>query len=481
MRTEDDKKKTGNTDRKKTDRYILLTTYIFTILFFVMAGFLVKFVYKDSPSIINNSYNKRDSQLEKYVKRGKIMSSDGLVLAETVRTNGKSKRTYPQERLYAHVVGRTSYGKAGLESAEAFPLLTSHINPVSRIIREFQGKKLPGDTVVSTLNSKVQKAAYDALGSYKGAAIAMDPNTGKILAMVSKPDFDPNNISSEWEELNSKSADDSALLNRATQGLYPPGSTFKLLTCLEYMRENNNYQNYSYDCKGSDIFNGAAIRCFSGEVHGNVDLMSSVAESCNCSFANIGMKLDLKKFHKFVTNAGYNSALPVDFEYSKSRYEMKTGADSGEIVGTSIGQGKTMVTPLLNVMITSAIANNGIMMRPYLVDRVKSRDNSYKRKTKPAAIKRIAGVKKVKALKSYMETAANTGTASLLASLSYPCAGKTGTAEFDSSGTSHAWFVGYAPADDPKIAVAVVVEGAGTGSTYAVPVARSMFAAALGY
>lgn len=139
-----------------------------------------------------------------------------------------------------------------------------------------------GDSVVTTLNLELQEAAYDALGNYKGAVVVMEPSTGKILAMVSKPDFDPNTVAENWDFLNTDQ--DSVLLNRATQGQYAPGSTFKVVTALEYMRENPDYENYGYNCTGAIEKDGVTIRCYNGHVHGQVGFQDSLAYSCNTSF-----------------------------------------------------------------------------------------------------------------------------------------------------------------------------------------------------
>ena len=204
-------------------------------LFLVMMGYLVYFNVVRSKEIINSPYNVRMDSLSDRVVRGSILDKNGEVLAETVvAEDGTETRNYPYGDVYAHVVGYDSKGKSGLESVENFDLLTSNAFFVEKIVKEFKEEKNIGDNVVTTLESKLQQAAYDALGDHKGAVVVMEASTGKILAMVSKPTFDPNTISEDWEWLTTD--ENSSLLNRATQGAYAPGSTFKLVTTLEYMR-----------------------------------------------------------------------------------------------------------------------------------------------------------------------------------------------------------------------------------------------------
>ena len=212
-------------------------------------GYITYFQVARSRDIIRSPYNARQDSYADRVVRGKILDKDGNVLAQTnVSEDGTETREYPYGNMFAHVVGYSVQGKSGLESVENFELLTSNAFFLEKIKNEFQDKKNMGDSVVTTLNLELQEAAYDALGNYKGAVVVMEPSTGKILAMVSKPDFDSNTVAENWDFLNTDQ--DSVLLNRATQGQYAPGSTFKVVTALEYMRENPDYENYGYNCPG---------------------------------------------------------------------------------------------------------------------------------------------------------------------------------------------------------------------------------------
>ena len=211
-------------------------------LFLVLIGYIIHFVVRDSQNVITDSHNLRLQELEKYVVRGKIISANGKVLAQTVSDGDSETRDYPYGRMFAHVVGYNAKGKSGLESKCNFDLLKSNANLLSQIESNLKGEKSIGDNVYTTLDTRVQKAAYDALSGEKGAVVAMDPETGKVIAMVSKPDFRPALVKENWKELNTD--EDALLINRATQGLYPPGSTFKVITALEFMREHKDYKNF---------------------------------------------------------------------------------------------------------------------------------------------------------------------------------------------------------------------------------------------
>ena len=175
-----------NRERKMGNRQILVVTYCFVALFLAMVLYITRFMVRDSADIINNSYNKRQEVLAKKVKRGDIVSADGKVLAKTITDkHGNDTRYYPYKNMFCHAVGRITNSMTGVELSQCYPLLTSHANPAEQLFSDFKGEKKPGDNVITTLDYKLQKTAYNALGSYKGAVVAMEPSTGKILAMVS--------------------------------------------------------------------------------------------------------------------------------------------------------------------------------------------------------------------------------------------------------------------------------------------------------
>jgi cell division protein FtsI/penicillin-binding protein 2 len=277
----------------KANRNILLITYLIVGLFIGMSVYLGYFIQVQSEDVINNPYNSaRLNNFEERVVRGKILSDDGSILAETIISEkGTEMRNYPQGDLFSHVVGYSSMGKTGIESLANYYLLSSHINPFTKAMDQLADKKSDGDTVVTTLDKTMQSIAHDALGDRKGAVIAMEPGTGKVLAMVSKPTFDPNQIEAQWENLVNGDQTEARLLNRATQGLYPPGSTFKILTALTMYREMPDYEEYSYDCWGALSIGNELLHCAGEYAHGYMGLQDGFAYSCNGYFAGAGVEM----------------------------------------------------------------------------------------------------------------------------------------------------------------------------------------------
>jgi peptidoglycan glycosyltransferase len=434
-----------------------------------------------SGEVINSAYNKRQDILSERIVRGSILSADGEVLAKTVvDKDGKETREYPYDEVFAHVVGRYSKGKTGIEETENIRLLTSNINSFELMYSDLIGEKSPGDNVVTTLNAKLQQVAYDALGNEKGAVVVLEPSTGKILAMVSKPSYDPNNIDEIWEELTSSEGGktNSQLVNRATQGLYPPGSTFKVLTALEYVRENPDYVDYDYTCEGKTKYEGMTIHCYNNKAHGEEDLEESFAKSCNTSFATIGKSLDLNGYYSLCEDFLFNRSLPVTMESNKSSFTLQTsGSSVKEVMQTAIGQGNTLVTPLHNAMITAAVANQGVMMKPYVVDHIENANGGIVKTYSPGTAAKPITPAEANIIGSMMRSVVTDGTATKLDNLSVEVAGKTGSADHAENKPAHAWFIGYAPYEDPQIVVSVIVESVGTGSDYAVPIAKKILQA----
>lgn len=452
-------------------------------LFLGLIGYFVYFMAVQSKDVINNSYNQRQTILAKRVVRGKILGSKGEVLAETISNgSGGETRSYPYGRLFTHVVGHSSQGKTGVELSENFNLLTSNDNPVTNFQKKMDGKKTIGDNAITTLNVDLQKVAYDALGNHKGAVVVMEPSTGKILAMVSKPDYDPSpaSLDIQWKSLVADTNEESCLVNRATQGLYPPGSTFKILTTLAYMRQTDDTSKFSYQCSGTEKQDGIVVNCYRNHVHGKLNLQNAFAKSCNSCFAFLGTKLNIKEYRKVCESFFFNTKLPTKMVHNKSSFVLNNNSNKEEIMHTAMGQGKTQITPLHAAMIVSTIANKGVMMQPYVVEKLESNNGAIVRETKETAAGTLMTEEEVKELTTYMKEVVRSGTATSLSSLSYPVAGKTGSAEYDATKNSHAWFLGFAPADNPQAAVAVIVEGAGTGSEYAVPIAKKVFQSYIG-
>lgn len=463
---------------KDRNKEVTIITYFFFFIFIALVGYFIYFQAVKSETFINSPYNSLQDLFSEHVVRGKIISADGYTLAETeVKENGDEVRKYPYGRKFAHAVGYSTNGKTGLESQANFALLRSHEFFADQIINDFKDEKNIGDNVVTTLDYEIQNRAYEALGDQRGAVIIMEPDTGKIISMVSKPDYDPNSVVKNWEKLNS--SEDSVLYNRATQGLYAPGSVFKIVTLLDYYRENpKTYKEYSYKCTGSISHDGKTLKCAGGEVHGTLNLKESFAESCNSSFANIGLQINNDKLQKTCNSLLFNKNLPIEFESSKSRFSLSSKDSDALTMETSIGQGKTMVSPLHMVMLASSISNKGTLMKPYLIDHIENTAGDIISTTKPEEYNQLMSEKEAALIESYMAEVVNSGTGTKLKGQSYKAYGKTGTAQVSDSDANktNAWFVGYASKKGYNdIAIAVIVEHSGTGSKYAIPVAKRVF------
>lgn len=483
MKLEKRKKGKGKrTPREKADRNILRIVYGMAVLFLCLIGYVGYFLTVPREDVINNPYNARPDNFARTVERGKILSSDKTVLAMTQTGEDKSEtRVYPYGALFDHVIGYSARGKTGLEALGNFYLLTSHIHPISQIRAALGGEKNPGDSVITTLDVELQQAASDALGDRKGAVVALEPDTGRVLAMVSKPGFDPNTISEFWEEITSVPNDQALLVNRATQGLYPPGSTFKILTLLEYIREHpDDYGQFRFDCDGSFEYGDYTIRCYHGNAHGSQTLEEAFANSCNGAFASMGLGIRPEGLAATAREFLFNEEQPVALAYSKSRFVMEAGAGDWEILQTSIGQGMTQITPMHCGMITAAIANKGVLMAPFFIERVENVFGETVKTFEPSVWGNLMSGEEAAFLGEMMRKVVTEGTGSALRTESYTAAGKTGSAEFETGKETHAWFTGFAPAEDPAVVVTVIVEEGGSGGQTAAPIARRLFDVYLG-
>ncbi len=471
-----DKKNKGKKYRAANRREIFLTGGFFAALFMVMIGYLGYFTATSEQEMINNSYNSRQEILLSRNYRGAILDRNGEVLAETLVDEEQNEtRVYPYAELFSHIVGYSTKGRMGVEALANYYLINTNTSLSNKAANDVAGVKNPGDSVYTTLDVQLQQVADSQLDIYKGAIVVTEVSTGKLLAMVSHPNFDPNQIAEIWDSLI-EDEDSTILLNRASQGLYPPGSTFKMITALEYIRQNPDaYQNYSFQCAGYYKSGSNRINCYHGTNHGTVDFERSFAKSCNSSFANIGMGLDRGKFADTLKGLLFNEPLPLTLTYSKSSTAVSEDMSAADMMQTSIGQGRTQITPIHLNMITSAIANGGILMKPYVIDHVENDAGNIVKAFQPVSYGRLLSESESAVLKELMTAVVEKGTAANLSGREYSAAGKTGSAEYNDNGDSHAWFTGFAPVDNPEICVTIIVEGAGSGGDYAVPVARRIF------
>ncbi len=456
-----------------------VTGAVFILLFAAMSIYLCRYAYSNRQEMMSNSYNSRQKILSEQTVRGNIISSDGEMLAFTESDeNGAEIRRYPFGSVCSHVVGYASKGRSGVESLANYWLIKTDISLKEKAALSDAGERFPGDNVRITIDTDLQETAYKALAAYKGAVVATDVKTGAVLAMVSKPDFDPGEIDRIWKNLV-EDKEDSRLLNRVTNGLYPPGSTLKIVTALEYIREHpDDLDDYGFDCKGSFSSGDETIHCFHGTSHGHLDFFTSFQKSCNSSFANIGLTLDRENYEKTVSELMFNANLGLAFKTAQSAASINKGTSDGDLMQLAIGQGATVITPIHLNMITAAVASDGMMNKPYLIESIEDANGKVLEEGGPAGEPvRVMSEDEAAVLTEMMRLVVNGGTGKMLAGMDYDPAGKTGSAEYDSGHKeeSHAWFTGFAPAEDPQIAVTVVIEEAGSGGEYAVPVAKRVF------
>lgn len=476
------KQKPETGKKKKINIPIVLVGFGFSAVFLSMMTYITKYSLTHRQELINNSYNGRQEILIAQNIRGTIYSSDGDILAETITdSEGTEQRVYPYGNLFAHSIGYASNGRAGVEAQGNYYLINSNAPLSEKASNEFEGVKYQGDSIYTTLDVTLQEIAAKALGVYKGAVIVSEPSTGKILAMVSKPDYDPNQIDAIWAELL-EDQESGMLLNRVTQGIYPPGSTFKIITTLQYIKENpDTYQQYHYQCNGSYRSGEDRINCYHGQSHGQEDFAKAFAKSCNSAFADIGLSLNKEKFRKTLDDLLFDQDLSIGLTSNQSRVEVSGDTDQTDMMQVSIGQGTTGMTPIHLNLITNAIANDGTVMKPYIMDRVENSTGTVVKQFSPSVYKKMLSSSEAQGLKVLMQGVVEQGTGRKLQGLSYTAAGKTGSAEYNSvKEDSHAWFTGFAPVEDPQISLTIIIEGAGSGGDFAVPIAKRIFDAYFG-
>lgn len=466
------------------NREFSVVMYVTVALFLFMMAYFVYFQVTRSKEVMASPYNERQDLYAAHVEKGSILSSNGDILARTVRNeDGSTYREYPYGSLFAHVVGYDTHGKSGLESSENTDLLTSNAFFPRKVLNDLRGEKNPGDSIVTTLDVGVQQAAYDALGDNRGAVIAIEPSSGRIIALVSKPGFDPNDLESSWEELSGDVSGESRLFNRCLMGAYAPGSTFKIVTALAFIRQNSAYADYYYHCEGSITNGETTIECFDHTAHGDENLLSSFANSCNSSFVNIGLMLDRKGYRETSESLLFNKKLPSPLPSGTSKFQLDNNSTESEAMMTAMGQGKTLVSPYHMALITAAVANRGVLVRPRLVDSVQNAGGATVKRFRTKDYAQLMTPEEAAVLTEMMTAVVTQGTAVELSGAAYTVAGKTGTAEYSSDKSkSHSWFTGFSNVDNPGLVVCVIVEGYdGNSGARAIPIAKRVFDAYHGY
>ena len=468
----------GNKE-KNANRRLLPVMYVFLLIFLGMAGFLAYTIHEKGDAYARSPYNTRRQRLfEERNLRGSILAADGELLAQSGELPEGELRIYPYAELFAHVVGYTQKGITGIESAANDRLVLSHLSIDKQFVYMLKEQKIPGDVACTTLQPKLQQTAGDAMQGCRGAVIATDPTTGAILAMVSLPDYNPNSLLEDWEWLNGEESEASRLLNRATRGQYTPGSVFKLITATAFLRQlPQEAEAFSYTCTGTYEADGYTIRCAGGQAHGTVAFSEAFAVSCNGAFAEIGRRLGAQALADTCRSLGFREE-PLHAELPILPGRLALTEDSGlwELLQTSFGQGKTVISPMHVHMLTSAIAANGALMTPYVVDRLETADGRLLERYLPELQEELFSADEAARLQQMMRQVVVSGTAEKLQTQDYEAFGKTGTAQVSSEKEDHSWFTGYAISPQGRtLAVTVLLEEVGSKGIKAVDVAKTVF------
>ncbi|MBS1251102.1 MAG: Penicillin-binding protein A [Anaerolineales bacterium] len=441
-----------------------------------------------APELTARADNPRLVEAERRLDRGRILDRDDEVLARTAfDTDGIAQRRYPYRQL-APVLGYWSlkHGTAGIERAFNDPLRAQPMGIRASLDHWLYHRPPQGHDVVLTIDLELQRTVDEALGDVRGAAVLMDAQSGAILALASHPTYDADRIDEDFAEL--KDDPSRPLLNRATQGRYAPGSTFKTLTLAAALQEGVVHPGQMFE-DGDETLNveGFPIRCDNNPRGVNrFDLAHAYAYSCNLTFARMGLGLGTKRLKDYAGRFRIGRTIPLEIPVSAGQLANDPLLMNQVLLAsTAFGQGELLVTPLNMVLIAATVANDGIMPQPYFAQRVQARDGDALETTRPHG---ILGVPLTEAtasqVREIMITSVQDGYARRAQVSGAIVGGKTGTAQLGGGATKpHSWFIGWAQAagapDTPTNAVAVIVENGGEGSLVATPIAQHILQAAL--
>ena len=452
------------------NRRLIFVMVFFVLLFMSLALYLVYFQLFKAKTLAEDSHNRRLWLNEDLIQRGSIFDRNDNIIAYSQRDDqGKQRRIYNYPLASSTITGysSTSYGKTGLEKSYNRQLLAISNENFSQF-RKMVVKNDTGYDLHLSVDQNIQNIVYNYLANYKSACVIMNPKTGEILAMVSTPTFNPNSLDNDWNNLIQNN--DGRLINRATLGLYRPGSVFKIISAASII---DNKLDQTYEDTGSEIVQGFEIKNYDDQVFGNLDLRNAFIYSVNTYFAKKSVDMGQEKLQATSEKFLFNKDYDFDLDKNNSKIPFKD-LNKADLAMTGFGYGKTQVTPLHMAMITSAIANDGVMVSPRLVNKVTNKDGKIISESKTKNLSVVTSPETAGTIRDMMVDVVNKGTATEAFLQSVQIAGKTGTAD-KADGKIDAWFVGFAPAYDPKIAIALVIEDSqGTGGQVAAPIAREI-------
>jgi penicillin-binding protein A len=466
------------------------------VLFALLIVFTSRWTVFEAQSLADKPSNRRALIKEQKVPRGLIFARDGkTVLARNVaRGRGQSRiftRTYPSGPLFSHAVGYSfvQNGRRGIEQSRNEDLAGQE-DEFESIIAGLESSAREGYDVVTNLDPAGQKAAYAGLAGRKGAAVAIEPNTGKVRVMASVPQYDANEVPGGFAELNRNP--DKPLFNRASQEGYPPGSTFKVVTAAAALDSGKFRPESIVDGSSPKTISGAPLANSGGQSFGPISLTDALTNSVNTVWAQVGEQIGRQTLIDYMDRFGFNEDpkldYPVDQMLASGVRDARgrlLGGDAGFDIGrVAIGQGgaegQILATPLQMAEVAAAIGNRGRLMKPRLADRVVRKDGRVKERVEPDLQSQVIKPETAEQLASMMARVVEEGTGTAAALEGVDVAGKTGTAEVANATSNQAWFICFAPVENPRLAVAVTIERTqGQGGTEAAPIAKQILEAVL--
>jgi penicillin-binding protein A len=436
----------------------------------------------------DNASNRRPLLAQERIKRGTIRAADGKVLARSIKVDKERyRRTYPTDAMFAHAIGYsfTKLGQSGLEEYRNDPL-TGRRTELIGAVDSLLGERGVGDSIRTTLVPKAQQAAIDGLRGRKGAVVALEPSSGKVLAMVSSPSYNPNNLDQgdKFKELATDEAN-SPIVNRATQAGYPPGSTFKTVTATAALDSGKYTPESTVSGKNGKKISGVPLNNFGGEDFGDITLTDALTNSVNTVWAEVGEKLGKSTMAQYMTKYGFYKQPPIDLpndqllasgERGPNGKLLRPNSPRIDVGRMAIGQDKLLVTPLQMATVAATIANGGVRMEPHITQKIVDPDGRTQDEIEGERAERVMNEDTARALTGMMKQVVKEGTGTAAALEGVEVAGKTGTAEIDiERKINDPWFIGF----QGDAAVAVVLERVqgGTGGVDAAPIAKSVLEA----
>ena len=439
----------------------------------------------------NNPANSRALVREQRVARGSITTADGVVLAESVeQENGTYQRSYPQGAFAAHLVGYYSYqfGRAGIEQAANDALTGSRtFTSWADVVDEAAGRPVRGNNITLTIDADVQRAAEDALKGKTGAIVVLDPQTGAVLAEASTPEYNPADVDDTWDSLSS--ATDAPLLDRSRQTLLAPGSTFKVVTLTGAYGHDVASPTSMFAAPASLEIGGAPVTNFEEGSYPTIDLQTATAKSVNTVFAQVSVELGASALVAQAGQFGFGRDIEFDLPIKRSLMPNPDEMTEWELawagVGQPVGEHDSAPGPQATVfqmaLVAAGIANSGSVMTPYVIERISAagEDTSVLGTTTPRHWLTACDAVTADLVKEAMVQVVKSGSGTRAAIKGVTVAGKTGTAEVGDNLPTNAWFIAFAPADNPTVALAIMIEGGGLGGRVAAPAAKPVIEAAL--